>query len=194
MSRGTSIDELYTKLGAQILRATGRPWWRKAGIQARPATPYATIHITEGVGLEKPFVETVATEITETEPFKQVPWGTQTLYVAVEFLKSADNNSANDAATRLIQSLYQEERFWDLWEVCSLSGPANRIDVSAMFRADIEPRVDVRFRLIANITTPEPLADVNIWDINSQEVIVTHVGQDGVETEFSVTVNNVEED
>ena len=43
MSLGTSIDELYIKLGAQVLRATGRPWWRKAGIQARPTVPYATI-------------------------------------------------------------------------------------------------------------------------------------------------------
>ena len=194
MPRGTSFDELYNTLGALVLSATGRPWWRKAGIQARPKEPYAIVYLAEGMGLEKQVVEhgEIAPYLGD-EVFTQTPWGTTILDVRLEFYGSRENNTALEAATRLRQALYLEERFWDLWELCALNGGVRLIDLSQIFREDVEGRTELRFSVIANITEPAPLADKDIYDIQSQQVNVTHVKQDGEETLVEVVVNDTTE-
>lgn len=189
MSSRTSYDNLYAVLGQVIKKATGRDWWRKPGMQVRPTGPYATIYMTEGVGLESPVVENV--ELEEPGPgeesFQQVPWGTSTIQVVIEFYKSQPNDTALHAATRMKNALRLEERYWDLWLVCGLVGAVRLIDVSAIFRADIEPRTEIRFTLIANIVDPLPVAD-NIHEISSLEVGVAHIGRDDAETETGIIV------
>lgn len=194
--RQTSFDELYTTLGALVLRATGRPWWRKAGKQARPKTPYALVYLSEAEGLMHPVTENseFVFPLETGESFQQTPWNTSLVDVRIEFYGSRGNDTALQAATRMRGALYLEERFWDLWEIASLSGSVRTIDLSEVFREDVEARTEVRFKLGANIAVPLPLADANIFDINSQEVDVTHVGQDDVETEFVVGVQGDEND
>lgn len=169
MSSRTSFDNLYSVLGAVVAEATGRPWWRKAGIQSRPVGPYATIYVTDGQGLETPVVEMVELELPGPlgETIEQAVWGTTTLQVVVEFLKDAANNTALQAATRLKNAFYLEARYDDLWEIAALSGGVKLVDVSSIFRADIEPRAEVRFQLVANIADPIPLAGVLLDEISS---------------------------
>jgi hypothetical protein len=87
----------------------------------------------------------------------------------VEFFRSLPNDSAIQAAKRFDNSLRLQARFYDLWLLCALSGAVKVIDVSAIFRADIEPRARVEFRVYANLTD-QPLADVDIFDIHQQSV------------------------
>lgn len=191
MPHKTSYDELYTTLGAVVQAATGRPWWRKAGIQAQPQGPYATVYLVEGVGMENPVVESVELDPVgdNGETFRQTPWNTTYQDVTVEFFRSASGDTALEAATRFRTALRLEERFWDLWNICGLVGSVRVLDISAIFRADIEPRAQVRFTIYANIADPAPLADDNIFDMQSQEVDVIHVRQDGQETTIPITVS-----
>ena len=192
MPRKTSYDELYTTLGALLLQVTGRAWWRKASIQSRPTTPYATIYLTTGRGLENDNVEnTLLAEPTLTgEIYRQTPWGTTLLECRIEFLKSATGNTASDAATRFRNALRLEARYFDLWHIMGLVGGVDQTDISAIFRADTEPRVELRFQLYANIADPAPLTGQDIYDIESQTVEVTHVRVDGVETKVDVDVTD----
>jgi len=194
MTRKTSFDELYSTLGALVERATGRPWWRKPGIQSRPATPYATVYLSSGDGIEKQIVghEELLVLGDDGESIQQTPWNTSMVDILVEFFGSRPNDTALQAASRLRSSLYLEERFWELWEICALSGGVKLIDISAIFRENTEPRVEVRFTVVANIADPLPLADSQINDINSQQVDVTHVREDNVETEITVEVQGDE--
>ena len=187
----TSFDELYTKFNTLVTRATGRRAWRKGGLQAQPAGVYATVMLSEALGMEKDVVEDVvlAFPLTTGETIQQVPWGTATLDVRVEFFRSGPEDTALQAAQRLRAALRLEERFWDLWEVCSLSGAIRLTDVSAAFRADVEPRAELRFSILANIVEPLPLADVNIHEIDYQEVDLIHVGLDGTETTIVIDID-----
>lgn len=191
MSRGTSYDELYNALGAIALSSTGRKWWRKAGIQARPNYPYAVIYIVEADGLENQVVESVELDQPgdNGESFQQKPWGAATLDVTVEFYQDKAGDTALEAATRFRNSLRLEERFWDIWEIAGLAGGVRLIDISSIFRADIEPRTELRFKLNANISEPDALVD-KIHEITSQRVDVTHVRQDGEETDIPVDIDN----
>ena len=191
MSRKTSFDELYTTIGALVSSATGRLWWRKQGIQARPATPYCTIYLVQNTGLEKNIVESVELE-DSSKVFEQIPWNTTLIEVQVEFYKGASNNSALQAAQRVKSALYLEERFWDLWEIASLSGGVQIIDVSTMFREDVEQRTEVRFSIWANVAEPLPLEDTGIDGIEYQKVDVIHVRQDYVETVIPIETEAIE--
>ena len=192
MPHKTSYDELYTVLGAVLLQTTGRPWWRKEGIQARPTTPYATIYMYQATGQENDVVQTLQLEepTASGENFRQTPWGTSLVECRVEFLKSTTNNTALQAATRLRNALRLEARYFDLWEVMALSGKVDIMDISAIFRADVEPRAELRFQFYANIADPAPLTGQDIYDIESQTIEVTHVRQDSEETEIEVVVND----
>jgi hypothetical protein len=68
------------------------------------------------------------------------------------------------------------------------------VDVAAIFRATIEPRVEVRFSIVANVAEPLPLVDANIFDIDTQHVDVEHVRQGKAQDEtdhIDVDVTNV---
>lgn len=192
MTRKTSFDEIYTTIGPIIKRVTGRDWWKKKGIQARPNTPYALISIQQGVSLQNQVVESIEIDPPSGtgEVFRQTPWNATTLECRVEFFKDGINDAAYDAATRFRSALYLEERFFDLWEICGLVDNVTIIDISTLFRADTEPRAEVRFTLTANIADPAPLDDTDIYDIQSQEINVTHNSIDNIETEIIVDVDS----
>lgn len=196
MSTLTSLDALYDALLALTTRATGRRAWRKGGIQAQPVGTYATVLLSPQEGLEKEVVEDVELpqSLDTGETIQQVPWGTSLVRCRVEFYRSAADDSALQAAARLRAALRLEERFWDLWRVAALSGGVSVEDVSGSFRADVEPRAEVRFNLYANLALPLPLADAPIYEIDSVGVHVIHVRQDTLETEIDVTVNAPEGD
>jgi len=180
----TSLDELYDTYGALMLQVTGRQWWRKPGIQARPKSPYATIFFSQLEAYEKQIVENI--ESTGTKPYTQIPWGTSQIQAQFEFYGDRTGNTATQAAHRFVSALSLEERYWDIWQISALAGRVSSYDLSLAFREDIEPRVELRMMLIANITDPLPLPDADIWDIHSQEVDVIHVGIDNVETTIAV--------
>ena len=165
MPAGTKIDALYAAIGNVVNRSTGRSWWDKRGIQAQPSGPYATIFLVSGAGLQLPVTEEILPPGIEL--FHQIPWGTQILRCQAEFFRSVSGNTAIQAANRFANSLRLQIRWYDLWQLCALSGAVDVIDISAIFRADIEPRARVDFQIAANIIE-EPLADTNITDIHQQ--------------------------
>jgi len=189
----TSIDELYNKIGAVILLSTGRNWWRKSGINTAPKSTYSLVNITQSDSIENQITEDVEkdTPAITGEIFEQVTWGTSLLDIEVEFFRSGDNDTASDAATRFKNSLALQARFYDLWEVCGLSGSVRLTNIGEVFRQDTEPRWRVQFSVYANVTDPVPLNDNDLFDINSQTVEVTHVGIDDTETDLDdVVINN----
>ena len=190
----TSFDELYTAYGALILRATGRQWWAKAGIQSRPKLPYATLFFSNADGYEKQIVSNIVLEPLgpDGEVYQQIPWGSSTVEVQVEFYGSRENDTAQQAAGRFRSSLYLDQRFGDIYLISSLSGKVGIQDLSLIFREDVEPRTLVRFMILANIVEPVPMADTLIYDIDSQHIDVIHVGQDEVRTEIEVDVHRNE--
>lgn len=189
MSRKTSHSELYEALGAVVSSATGRKWWKRAGIKNQPQGPYATIYINSGVGLEMPVVENVSVKDDEDVAFKQSPWGTLLLDCVITFIRSASNDTAIVAANRMRNALYLEEQYYSLWEIAGLVGQVRILDISAAFREDIEPRAEIRFSVYANIAEDDPLSGINITDIQSEGVTVTHVGLDGQETDVQLNVD-----
>ena len=196
MSRKTSFDELYDTLGPIVQRATGRRWWRKGGIQGQPTGPYATVLLVETEGLEQQVVETLelAAPAEAGETLEQVPWNTGRVDCRVEFYRSASNDSAKQAATRFRSALFLEARYWDLWQIAGMVGGVRLIDVSGAFRADIEPRAEVRFSFYANLADPPPLDEARVQEIDAQEVHVLHVSLDETETETVVAVEEDEEE
>ena len=192
MTQRTSYDELYNAFGALILSATGRPWWRKGGIQTRPSTPYGVIYIAESIGIEKPVISNV--ELYQPrltgELFEQVPWGTSYLDIEIEFYGNRSTDTAHIAAQRIKQALYLEERFWDIWELCGLSGGVRITDISGMFREDIDPRVRVSFTVIANVADPLPLEDTDVHGYDHQTVEVSIIHLDDEVTEVTIQAND----
>jgi hypothetical protein len=83
-----------------------------------------------------------------------------------------------------------EERFWDIWKVCALSGGVRITDISGMFREDIDPRVRVSFVVIANVVDPLPLEDADIHGYDSQTVEVSVVHLDDQITEVTIESND----
>jgi hypothetical protein len=189
MPAGTTIGTIYSAIGAVVTRATGRSWWKKAGMQGQPSGTYATVYVTQGDAIAQQVVEHVkyTSELETGEIFRQIPWGTTSLDVQVEFWRSATSNSAIDAAIRFFRSLYLEARWSDLWIYCSLAGSVKTTDISAMFRADIEPRARVEFRIFANLSGPDPLLDVPLHDIQKQPLLITEQhGSHDLETDIAV--------
>ncbi len=181
MSRRTSFDELYSMIGTVLNRATGRVWWRKAGIQAQPKGPYATLYLAAGQGLQNPVTETVLLEEPDGEGhvFEQIPWGTLHIECQAEFFRSGSNDSAIQAAVRFANALRLEERYWDLWGICGMSGACAVLDISGMFRADVEPRARATFHVYANVAD-SPLLDTKIYDIKRQPITVTREDDEGI--------------
>jgi len=192
--RHTTLEELYEAYGALILRSTGRPWTRKKGIQARPKKPYATLHIQQVETFEKTIVENV--ELfpfgVNGEIFEQLPWNTSLLNMEVAFYSDRAGDTVEIAASRFRSALALEARYWDLWLLSALAGRIQAIDLSLIFREDVEPRIELRFQIMANIVEQAPLADYEIYEIKQQQIDITHVGIDTVETEIQVVVNDNE--
>lgn len=190
-----SIDDLYKAVGALVVKSTGRLWWRRAGIQAQPTGTYATVYITNVDGIQNQVVENVdyleagMDQPVDGQAFFQQAWNTSRLEVEIDFFRSKTNDTVHDAASRFRAALMLEERFWDLWKLCGLIGGVTVQDISAIFRAETEPRVKLRFHLAANVADPLPLADTPIYDIESEKVIVSVDKFDEVVTQ-EVTINN----
>jgi hypothetical protein len=167
----TSFEDLYVALVALIGVTTGlgNKVWRKTGIQAQPTGPYATVYLTEGPSPSIDVVDDIEIENPATgEPsFTQRPWGTTHLECVAEFFRAG----AMDAAVRFRNALQLEARYDDLWAVAGLAGEVRIVDVSTMFRADVEGRAQVRFRMYANVGMPLPLA-AEIHEIDTQGVDV----------------------
>jgi hypothetical protein len=188
----TSYNGLYIALGTLVTNSTGRQWWRKGGIQIRPRKPYATIFLAEDTAHEKQVVENVDIDGSgdDGETFIQVPWSTKILNVQIMFFGNMANGTAFESASRIGSALYLEERDRDLYQICALSGGVRTIDLSTWRMDDIDIRAEVRFNIAANVADPQVLTDDAIFDIDTQNVIVTHVKQDGTETSISVDIEN----
>lgn len=156
-------------------------------MQAQPTGTYALVNLSAMRGNAQQIVSSVELdEPRETgEVFTQIPWNSGEIGVVLEFYRSTPGDTALQAATRVTQALRLEERFWDLWEICGLAGGVELVDVAAIFRGTIEPRVEVRFSIVANVAEPLPLQDAELFDIDTQHVNVEHVrqGKDQDETD-----------
>jgi hypothetical protein len=196
MARKTSFTELYSTIGAIVTSSTGRTWWKKDSVSAQRSGPRAVVYISELMGNSRQMIELIDLyPIPSTgDRFTVTPWGTGYLDVEVEFYGKGTNDSATDAATRFRQSLYMEQRHFDLWEIAALTGGVRITDISAIFREDNEQRTRVRFTLGAHVADPEPLADTEIPDIETQRIDVIVVHPDETETEIEVNIENTEND
>ncbi len=193
MPTATSFDELYATIGVIVLSVTGREWWRRKGMQSQPQGAYAVVYLASDRALEHQVVENVELSLPADngEVFEQTPWGTSIVDCVVEFYRDAVNDTADQAATRFHNSLYMEKRFADLWQIAGLVGSVRYLDISGAFRADIEPRTQVKFSFIANIAEPSPLHDHLLHDIQSQQINVDHFKQDGTEVNIIVDVDSI---
>ena len=187
----TSLTELYDTIGLIIQSVTGREWWRSTGMQSQPEGIYATVYLQMDQPLQHQVVENVELDPVgaNLEVFEQKPWGTTTVDCTVTFFRSALGNSADESAIRFRNSLYIEKRFTDLWKIAGLLGSVRRLDISGAFRADIEPRTEVRFSFMANISEPGPVNTNQIYDIQSQKIDIIHVRLDDSETLIELNVD-----
>jgi len=187
----TSLNELYETIGMVVQSVTGREWWRSTGMQSQPEGIYATIYLNMDQPLQHQIVENVELDPVgeNLEVFEQKPWGTTTVDCIVTFYRSSPDNSADESAVRFRNGLYIEKRFEDLWKIAGLVGNVRRLDISGAFRADIEPRTEVRFSFISNISEPGPVDSNQIYDIQSQKIDLTHVRLDNSETLIELNVD-----
>lgn len=177
--RKTSFDELYSVLCVLVAYTTGIPCWRKMGIQAQPNGAYATVYLMEGPSPVQDVVEQIDTSPDEStfppDPsIYESPVGLTRLDCRVEFFRNVISQPALDAAIRFRNSLQLQNRFYDLWEISGLVGEIRIIDVSAMFRADVEGRAEVRFSLYADVSAPHlpGSTDNCIYEIDEQGIVV----------------------
>lgn len=191
MSKGTSIEELYTSIGAVVFASTGRDWWKGYGQKVSPQLPYALIILSDGKGLQNPVVENVelAPVPEEGATLQQIPWGTLLMDCEIRFIKSSSNNTALEAATRFKNSLRLRNRSFELWEIMGISGEISLVDVSSVFRADIESRIHIKFKFYANVSLPYSLEDDRIEEIESQSVDVSHINSNLDSLDISVEVD-----
>jgi hypothetical protein len=172
--RKTTFDELYSVLCELVTAVTGRRCWRKMGMQAAPRGPYATVYLKQGPSNSQDILDEVAVPNPTTGSFtiSQAPIGLTHLECQAEFFRNVAIMSALDAAIRFRQSLQVESRFYDLWQIAGLTGEIRIVDVSAMFRADVEGRAEIHFGMYADIGAP-PLGDDHmIYDIGQQGIRV----------------------
>lgn len=190
ISTSTTFDAIYAAIGAVLIRSTGRRCWRKASIQGQPSGTYATVFVNPGEGLSIPIVERLAydTEDAEGHIIKEIPWGNMYLECQVDFYRGETNDSALEAAVRFSNGLRLTEREWDLFPTIGLSGSVRILDISGMFRADIETRARAVFHFYANVSYPLPLNDIKLYDIQKQPVTLV-VGVDS----FQFTILNTGE-
>lgn len=193
MATATSYDELYDTIGTIVESVTGREWWRRTGMQSQPQSGYAVVFLGSVDILAQQVVEDIELDPPATggECFRQVTWGTSIIDCEIDFYRNNGNNdTAAQAATRFRNSLHHTERFYDFWKIAGLLGNVRQLDISGEFRADIEPRQQIRFQIQANVALPVSLSGSEIFDIGSQEINITHVQQDGTETEVKLNVDN----
>ena len=192
---GTTIDAIYTALGALVAASTGRHWWDKRGVQAQPQGPYVTIYVTAGDTLQNQVVDEILLDTPgpDGETFKERPWGTCLIDVQVEFVRSgANGDTAQVAAKRFDNALQLTARYFDLWEICGLSGGTRFTDISAIFRADIEPRARIDFKAYANLMDePLPAAGAEIFNIEKQPVNFPNPGGELVMTFTGAGLNDI---
>lgn len=188
----TSYNELYDVIGTIVQSVTGREWWRRTGMQSQPEGIYAVVYLASDQPLQHQVVENIELTPpgTNGEVYEQKPWGTASIDCVVEFYRDAENNTALESATRFKNSLYIEKRFEDLWRIAGLVGNVRWLDISGAFRADIEPRTEVRFTFISNIANPNPVDTNQIYDIQSQRIDVIHVKMDDSEIIIEVDVDS----
>lgn len=190
--RKTDFDELYGVLCELVESVTTVPCWRKIGIQVQPQGPYATVYIAEGPSPVQDVVENLgATSVTvNSDPtLQESPVGLIRLDVRVEFFRNLTTLPALDSAIRFKRSLYLEARFNDLWQIAGLVGEIRTLDVSAMFRADVEGRAEVRFSLYANISAHRLTDDeTSIYEIEHVGIDVYRTTDDPPKV-ASITIN-----
>ena len=83
---------------------------------------------------------------------------------------------------RFSNSLLLSSRDLDIGVVCAISGSARIIDISGIFRADVEARARLIFHLYANVANPAPIGGTNIEDIQSVPFKLTGAADDRVMT------------
>ena len=191
MSKGTSISELYTTLGALVTATTGRKYYKGYGLKIVPSEPYALVILSSGRAVENPVVELVELDIPDDngKVFQEIPWGTLFIDCEIRFLKSGSNNSAQQAATRFKNSLALTKRVFDLYTIMGISGPIQFQDLSSVFRVDIEPRTSIKFSFYANVSLPYTLEDDNINEMEQQTIGVEHINQNSDTTDIDVVVD-----
>lgn len=182
MSRKTTQNELYTQWVALIEQLTGRPTWRKGRMLTNPVGGYATIWMGEGPSPTQEVIEYVPRVVeNELEPtLNQEVWGTTHLECVVAFHRDTTERAAS-AAVRFRNALQLEQRFFDIWQYCALSGDIRFVDISGIFREDIEPRAEIRFSIYANLTYDDPVVspDQSIHQIDNVDLnIVVDEPQD----------------
>jgi hypothetical protein len=161
--RKTSFDELYSTLVVLVENVTGRPCWRKMGIQAQPGGPYATVYLKEGPSPTQDVIE----EVPNPEGgFSQYPVGLTYLSCQAEFFRNISTQSAYDAGIRFRQSLQMSSRFDDLWQIAGLCGQIEIRDISEIFRADVEGRTQVSCNMYADIGAPPLTLDNQISEVD----------------------------
>jgi len=187
-----SRDDLYNQFITLIKTVTGRDCWRKYGIQSQPAGTYATLELSEcTMSPVSPVAKVSNTQTLITDPaYSQVAWGQSLIQCKVEFFRNELVDTAFDAAIRFRNSLLLEDRYWDVWNYCGLVGDIRMIDVSTMFRADVEGRAEIRFSIYANLSNPLPLPNTNITDISEFEL---KVYRDSESTDNLVIDTNIPE-
>lgn len=188
----TTMSQLYKTLCQVVISATGRKIWSKGGIQATPNFPYATVFLSMGDGFAKDTIINVplSTPGPNQETLKQYVRSTLHLQCVAEFYRSnGDNDTAAIAALRFKQALQLQEREYDLWRICGLTGPIQFIDTSAIFRADTEPRAQVRFYLYANLGE-EPLNGTDLSEISKQPMQIEFNSLDDHITIISKDIEN----
>jgi len=173
MSTLTSLDELYNLWIALTESVSGYPCWRKGGMQTQPRDPYATVYLEEGGYQVNQVVEdAVLAEPSEAgETMYQQPWGATLFSIKVEFWRNDSSVNVYDVALKFRNSLYLEARMLDVWAKCGLAGSdVDVVDMSQVFRADIEPRAMVKFKFYANAGGPLPTS--NIDEIDAAQISV----------------------
>lgn len=168
MSRKTSFNDLYIAWCELVTAATGRVCFRKTGIQTQPNTAYATIYFEQGPSAVQDVLETAVldTPLPTGETLSVTVWGTTRLNIKVEFFRNSDAHRAQDEALKFRNFLQLPERWGDIWQICGLVGPIDFIDVSGMFRSDIEGRAEIHLSIYANIATTTYLYDIQTQPIN----------------------------
>jgi hypothetical protein len=178
----TTLENLYDVLCEVVTRTTGYAAWSKGGIQATPAGNYATVYLQDG---EPPATQDVVETSILDEPglngetLREHPWNQVYLTCVAEFFRG----DAMTAANQLRSGLQLSNREFDLWPIAGLAGPVRVIDMSTIFRADTEPRAQLRFHLHANLVEPLPL-DANIFEIHQQPIPIKHVPEGYPQDQF----------
>jgi hypothetical protein len=167
--RKTTMDELYTTLVNLVAKVTARPVWRKMGLQAAPRGPYATVLLTEGPSPVQDVIEEIE---LDAGGFVQAPVGLTRLECRVEFFRNVAVQSALEATVRFRQSLQLDSRFDDIWRISGLVGEIRMIDVSTMFRGNVDGRAELRFGLYADIGATAITTDPNVGQIDHETINV----------------------